>query len=103
ILVLKFDEALDPAAAQNKHNYRITGPAGRAIRVRSVEYDPSSWTIFVRPAELLNVHRTYHFMVRGSRPGGVVETDGRLLDGTGSGVPGSNFQARIDWRVLVLD
>src|SRR5262249_50292782 len=96
-------QPLDPLTARNTHNYQIKGPAGRLIRVRSVAYDPSTWTVIVHPAELLNIHRTYHFMVRGDRSGGVVRTDGRLLDGAGSGQPGSNFQARIDWRVLVLD
>lgn len=102
-LVLAFDQALDPATAQSPINYKITGPTGHAIAVRSVLYDPSTLTVTINPSERLNVHYAYQLTVQGVDAGGLVSAAGFRLDGAGSGHPGSNFTARIDRSLLVID
>ena len=58
-IVLTFDQALEQATAENTHNYRITGPRGRAIRITSAMYDPKTETVTLRPSERINIHYKY--------------------------------------------
>ncbi len=101
-LVLTFDQALEQATAENPHNYQITGPRGRAIRVTSAVYDPTTDTVTLRPSERINIHYKYELTVDGKKTGGLTDTQGLLLDGTDSGKPGSNYKAPVTWRNLVL-
>ena len=55
-LVLTFDQALDPATAEDAHNYRIIGPHGRTIRVKSAVYDPTTLTVTLHPSRRINIH-----------------------------------------------
>jgi hypothetical protein len=101
-LVLTFDKALNPASAQNPSNYRIVDSRGHRIRIASVVYDPSSFTVTISPVNRLNLHRSYRLMVTGTAPTGVTDTDGRLLDGALNGFPGSDYQATLTARNLKL-
>ncbi len=101
-LVLTFDEALDPTTALKKSNYRIIGPEGRSIGIKSVRYNAANHTVTLVPVTRINIHHRYQLIVKGVRPGEISNTLGQLLDGNDKGVPGSNYRAPITWRNLVL-
>ena len=101
-IVLTFDQALEQTTAEDTHNYRITGPRGRAIRVTSAVYDPTTETVTLHPSERINIHYKYNLTVDGTKPGGLTDTQGLLLDGAESGKPGSKYRAALTWRDLVL-
>jgi Bacterial Ig-like domain (group 3) len=58
VLTVSFNEALDPVSAVNLRNYRITGPAGRSVRIRSAVFDAATNTVTLRPADRINLHHT---------------------------------------------
>jgi hypothetical protein len=97
VLVLTFNDGLDPTSAENMTNYKIVGPAGRAVAIDSVTFDAALNTVTILPKTRINIHHTYKLTVIGTGPGGVRDQEGRLLDGTNNGVPGSNFTGSIDW------
>ncbi len=101
-IVLTFDQALEQTAAEDTHNYRLTGPHGRAIRVTSAAYDPATETVTLRPSERINIHYKYELTVDGTKASGLTDTQGLLLDGADSGKPGSDYRAPLTWRDLVL-
>jgi type VI secretion system secreted protein VgrG len=95
-LVLTFNEALNPARAIDRANYRLTGPHGAVIRIRSATYDPTSRSVTLRPVHLLNLHHIFRLVVRGTSAGGLADPIGNALDGDGDGRPGGDFTGRID-------
>jgi hypothetical protein len=101
-IVLTFDQALEQVTAEDPHNYRITGPRGRAILVTSAVYDPKTETVTLRPSERINIHHKYELTVEGAIAGGVTDAQGLLLDGAATDKPGSNYRAPLTWRNLVL-
>ncbi len=101
-LVLTFDKAINPARAQNPGNYKITDSRGHLIRIGSVHYDPSTLAVTISPASRLDLHRPYHLTVNGTPPDGLTDTSGNLLDGSLSGLPGSNYQATVTALDLVF-
>ncbi|HEV3165427.1 MAG TPA: hypothetical protein VGZ22_15480 [Isosphaeraceae bacterium] len=101
-LVLTFDEALNPASAQNLHNYLLvtpvfTGPKrhrpDRVYPLVSAVYNPATRTVTLRPAHLLGLHQLFRLTVNGLPPLGITNEEGTSLDGAGVGIPGSNFVA----------
>ena len=92
-LVLTFSQALDPTTAEDAKNYRIIGPHGQVIRVKWAVYDPTTQTVTLDPRERISIHHQYKLIVDGFTAGGVTNTNGQLLDGAGSGKPGSNYRA----------
>ena len=102
-IVLAFNQALDPATADKATNYRIIGPKGRDIRVKSAVYNAATDTVTLHPTQRIDIHYRYELIVDGTAAGGVTNTNGLLLDGTDSGKPGSNYRAPLTWRNLVLD
>jgi hypothetical protein len=110
VVVLTFNEALDPARAQNPNNYvfvTLGGPGrgglriGHVIRVSRAVYDPATNSVFLYPAERLDIHNFYRLTVNGTAPNGLTDTAGNLLDGKGDGKPGSNFVTVISRKTLV--
>ncbi len=85
VLVVSFNEALDPVAAVNLGNYRITGPAGHSVRIRSAVFDAATNSVTLRPADRINLHHTYHLTLVGVGPDGIRNTQGELLDGADTG------------------
>jgi parallel beta-helix repeat protein len=102
VLVVSFSEALDPASAVNLRNYRITDPCGQPVRIRSAVYDVHSNTVTLRPAHRINLHHRYYFMVVGTGPDGVRNTQGMLLDGADTGRPDSDYRCALTWRNVRL-
>jgi Bacterial Ig-like domain (group 3) len=102
VLVVTFNGALDPAGAQDVHNYVIVGPARRHIAIDSAVYDASTDTVTLRPSERINLHHNYHFTVVGTGPNGVDSANHTLLDGVNDGGPGSNYVTILNWKSVVL-
>ncbi len=102
VLVLTFNEALDPTSAENVKNYKIVGPAGGPLGIASAVYDPTGHTVTLKPKERIDLHDTYHLKVVGTGPLGVMSEDDIMLDGVGDGLPGSDYVASLTWRNLVL-
>ena len=101
-ILLTFDQALEQATAEDIRNYRITGPRGRAIRVKSAVYDPTTETVTLRHSKRINIHFRYNLTVEGTQAGGVADTQGLLLDGADAGNPGSNYRTTLTSRKLVI-
>jgi streptogramin lyase len=101
-LVLTFNEPLDPTSAQNVGNYRIVGPRGWTIPVVSAVYNAANDTVTLSPSSRLNVHAAYQLTVNGTGSSGVKNIFGDLLDGAGTGQPGSDFVATLTRKNLVI-
>ena len=101
-LVLTFNQPLDPTTATNLANYQLFGPNLRPVRITSAVHDQAADTVTLSPASRLNVHWNYLLTVVGTPPNGVRDAFGTLLDGAGTGEPGSDYQATITWRNLVI-
>ncbi|WP_165070285.1 beta strand repeat-containing protein [Paludisphaera rhizosphaerae] len=99
-LALTFDSALDPTSAARAANYRIYDSAGRLISVSHAVYDSASNVVTIYPSQRLNLHRSYRLVVDAQSPNGVAGVTGVALDGSGQGVPGTDFVARLDYRSL---
>jgi uncharacterized repeat protein (TIGR01451 family) len=96
LFVLTFSSALDPARAQNVHNYTLApiGPHGRLgkqIRIVSAVYNPATQTVTLHPAIRVYLFQSYRLVVNGMAPDGLSSPSGTLLDGAGNGKPGSNY------------
>ncbi len=93
---LTFSSALDPATAQDRRNYtlRPVGPKGHVgekIRIVSAVYSPLSQTVTLHPAHRVYLFRHYKLVVNGTAPSGLASPSGVLLDGSGHGIPGTNY------------
>ena len=102
VLVISFNEVLDPTSAVNLSNYRITDPCGWPIGISSAVLDAATNSVILWPASRINLHHTYRLTVIGKGPNGVRNTQGVLLDGADTGTPGSNYTCTLTWRNLVL-
>jgi hypothetical protein len=101
-LVLIFSEPLDPTSAQNLANYRLVVHGGRhPIRIGSATLSPDGLTVILRPVHLLALRDKYDLTVVGAPPGGITDTHGVFLDGSGLGQPGTNFTTTITRQNLV--
>ena len=94
-LVINFSSALDPAPATKLSNYTITGPNGKRVKVAAASYNATTHTVTLRPAQQLNLHKTFVLTINGTAPSGLTNTDGLLLDGASTGQPGSNYVTSI--------
>jgi hypothetical protein len=102
VLVLSFNDGLDPTSAVNLSNYRVIDPAGRSVRIRSAVFDASTNTVTLLPADRINLHHTYRLTVVGTGSSGVRNAEGVLLDGADTGTPGSDYNGTLNWRNVVL-
>jgi streptogramin lyase len=94
-LVFTFDGPLHPATAQDTWNYVIVAANGRKIPVASAVYHDSTQSVTVTPRSPLAAHGIYIVTVLGVGPTGVTDVDGRLLDGSYVGFPGTNYSTVI--------
>jgi type VI secretion system secreted protein VgrG len=100
LVVLQFNEPLDPVPAQNPSNYIIQNFKSRPVGIRSAVYDPATDTVLLRPGQRLNLHHPAQLLVMGTSPTGLTNTNGILLDGADTGQPGSNFSTFLRRRNL---
>ncbi len=101
-LVLTFDQALDPATAEDVHNYRIVGLHGHRIKILRAVYDATLQTVTLHPAQRLSIHHHYRVTVIGTGLQGVSNTSGQQLDSVAGGRPGDDHLT-LTGRDLVLD
>ena len=100
-LVITFSAPLDAQTAQDVQNYHIVGSNHKTFRVAQASYDSNSQTVTLRFAKhFLYLFRKYQLTVVGSRPGGVTDVFGRLIDGAGTGQPGSDYVQVFGPRIL---
>ena len=105
LLVLTFSAALDPATAQDVSNYRLERLGHnqrpvRTYRIASATYDTEARTVTLRFHKLLPLFARYRLTVNGSTPGGVTDASGRLIDGAGTGQPGSDYVRTFGRNIL---
>ena len=101
-VVLTFDGPLGVAAARNVKNYRITDRDGSRVAIRSAVYNTTAHTVTLHPSRRISIHHPYKLVIRGTGPDGLSDAASRLLDGIGTGRPGSDYATRLTWRNLVL-
>ena len=101
-LVIGFNGPLDPGSAGNAANYWITDPHGDPIGVGLAFYNPAAGTVTLYPVSQLDLHRRYTLTIVGTGPGGGSGLGGVLLDGAGTGRPGSNYVTDVDAANLVV-
>jgi len=99
-LVINFNSPLDPSSAQNTSNYRIVGPGNRRIRLSSATYNSATNSVTLLTAARLNLRTTYRLTINGTAPSGLTNPEGMLLDGAGTGQPGSNYVTSITSKNL---
>ena len=101
-VVVSFDQPLGVAAARNVKNYQIAGLDGTKVAVRRAVYDAKARTVTLHTSRRINIHHPYKLVIRGTGPDGLSDGDGRLLDGQGTGRPGSDYVTTLTWRNLIL-
>jgi hypothetical protein len=94
-VVIDFNGPLDASTAQNVSNYQIVGPGGSRIKVKSVNYNPVMKCVTLVLAERLKLRTTYRLTINGTTSIGLKNPDELLLDGAGTGQPGSNYVTTI--------
>ena len=99
-VAISFDSALDRSHAQNVANYQIVGPGGRRFKVSSAIYNSGTQTVTLALAQRLVVRKTYRLRINGTTSSGITNTSGLLLDGAGTGQPGSNYVTSFSKRDL---
>ena len=101
-IVVLFDCALDSSAADLLKNYRIKGPSGRTIRIKSVTYDAAAHSVSLHPAVRLSLHRRYSLWINGSSATGLRDLSETLLDGAHSGRSGTDYTRVLTGKQLVF-
>jgi uncharacterized repeat protein (TIGR01451 family) len=100
-VVIAFDRPLG-ASALNVENYRITDHGGARVAARSAVYDAAAHTVTLHMSRRISIHRTYKLVIRGTSPDGLSDAASRLIDGQGTGRPGSDYATTLTWRNLIL-
>ena len=109
VLVLSFNEPLDPARAQSTSNYQIVTLGGRGrggshigqvTPVARAIYDPLNSTVILLPAKRLDLHNLYRLTVNGAPLTGLTDSGGNPLDGSGNHQPGSPFVTVISGKTF---
>ena len=95
LVVLSFDQPLDPATVQTLANYKITGPSdsknpGAVIPIESATYNRITQMVTLRLAQRLDVHHPYQLTVVGLK-----SNQGALLTGT-NGQAGGAYLTILD-------
>jgi uncharacterized repeat protein (TIGR01451 family) len=95
-LVLSFSSAMDASPAQDPNNYTLRpigmyGHLGHRILITSANYNPVTETVTLHPARRLYLYRRYQLEVNGTPPAGLTGSNDVPLDGSGKGVPGTDY------------
>jgi hypothetical protein len=102
VLVLSFNDALDPASATNAAAYVVKDTQGQRVKLSHVVYDASTNSVAIWPDRLLNFHHAFTIRVLGTGPNTVKDAAGRALDGANTGSPGSDFKFTVTRKNLVF-
>ena len=105
VLVLTFNEGLDPSTASDAANYRIVplgphGKFGHAIAIDRVAYNPAARTVTLHPSRRLNIHDRFELIVDGTSTHGIVDLALQALDGGKTGKAGNDYVGKIEWAAL---
>jgi virginiamycin B lyase len=102
---LGFGEPVDPAWAQNLHNYQLVVLSGshRTIHIKSASYDAATRTVTLRPVHRLNLHNLFRLKVVGPGTSGLTSASDDLANGPKTaGDPASSFVTIISAADLEL-
>ena len=109
-LVVSFDAAMDPTRSEDPANYRLLAPGrdrrlgtadDRALAIDAATYDEALRAVTLATGRRLPLHLSYRLTVVGTPPGGVTSASGVPLDGSGTGQPGSDYEATFGREALV--
>ncbi len=95
-VALMFSEPMSSASLGNIGNYQVVSlrkgriVSGRPLRVRLALVSGSTGGVTLVLAQRLAPRLSYQLTVRGTSPGGVANAGETLLNGNGSGVPGTD-------------
>ncbi len=110
-VVVTFNQALDPASAQNLANYQITLPGrtvhtrpghltttrpGRSVVIKNAGYNAATHQVTLTLRTPLRRGTAYQFRVNGASGSGVESTSGASLNSPGKLKPGKDYQAVLD-------
>ena len=108
-LVLTFDAPIDPDRASDLANYRLDAPGpdrrfgtrdDRAIPLLGASYEDEVRAVTLAPVDRLPLRRTYRLTVVGIPPNGLTSPSGTPLDGSGTGLPGTDYTATFGPEIL---
>ena len=95
-LVVGFNEALNPATATTKANYKLVAlgkngnVVGKTIAITGASYNSTTHAVTLSLGSSLDPTQYYSLTVIGSTATGIVDTQGRKLVSPLSGVPGTD-------------
>jgi Tol biopolymer transport system component len=110
-VIVTFNQALDPASAQNLANYQITLPGrtvhsrhnhltttrpGRSLVIKSAGYNAATHQVTLTLRTPLLPGTAYQFRVNGASGGGVESTSGVSLNSPDKLKPGKDYQVVLD-------
>jgi hypothetical protein len=110
-VVVTFNQALDPASAQNLANYQITLPGGtvhirsghlfttrpgRSVVIKNAGYNAATHQVTLTLRTPLRPGAVYQFRVNGASGSGVESASGTSLNSPGKLKPGKDYQAVLD-------
>jgi hypothetical protein len=96
-LVLTFDADVNRKAVENLGNYKIVGPKGNIIALKSAVYDASKHHVRLRPVVRLKLRDPYMLTVKGQGPVDVASAAGASPAGAESGLLGHDYVAKLLW------
>jgi hypothetical protein len=94
-VIVSFNQPLVASTAGRKMNFRLsdlTHPR-RPVAIVSAKYDASTGTVTLALAGRLSTKDQYGIRINGSKKGAVTSLYGGALDGSGNGMPGSDYVA----------
>ncbi len=94
-LAVGFSQPLDPKYATLQADYQLVAPGlgNRVIPLTPQSYNSSNLSVTLVPSIALPSGQYYYIEIVGSGSNAIRDIAGNLLDGAGSGQPGSNYQA----------
>lgn len=96
-IVVAYSRPMNEASVENVTNYRLLrvasrrSPLGQPVPLLSATYEPNSRTVVLVPVVAVGADQLLRLTIIGRPPGGVRDSDGGFLDGSGTGRRGTNF------------